>query len=137
MSLVERVTESGLVLYENRQDGAAVARALQREDPRLSLRCDQHGTWRVYFNDQGRDVFILAWVDAEGKPRQLSHDLIEAVRYRDRASRADPADADRLNAALEKQMARERENVIEAIYDDHVPAIKTKRMSRRIKEKPW
>ena len=135
--LVERVTESGLVLYEHREDGAAVARALQALDSRLSLRVDQTGLWRVYFNDQGRDVFLLAWADAEGRPLPLSMRLVEEIQKQDRGGRGEPLTAEVMNERLEQQMERARQNTIEAIRDDHLPAIRSKRHSVRIKEKPW
>lgn len=136
MGLVQSTTDSGLILMES-EDGAAVARALQALDPRLSLRCDPNRLWRVYFNDQGRDVFILAWEDAEGKPLPLSSRLIDKVQERDRAGRGEPRDADAMNAELERKMQKQRENDIEAIRSEYEPALKSKRVSVPMPEKPW
>jgi hypothetical protein len=128
MGLVERVTKSGLVLLEGKEDGAQVARDLQRLDPRLSLRCDPNGLWRVYFNDQGRDVFILAWQDAAGKPLPLSSGLVEAVRERDRAAFAHtPADADTLNDRDRARLRKDVEADRQAMWEDVHPILKGQR----------
>src|SRR4051795_9638587 len=92
MGLVERVTDSGLILRES-GDGSAVARALREHDPELSLQVDQFGLWRVY----ARDTFVCAWEDADG-PLPLSMGLVEKVKQLDRNTASKAPDADELNA---------------------------------------
>jgi hypothetical protein len=78
MGLVERVTDSGLILRE--EGGAAVARALSEYDRDLSLVVDTQGLWRVY----ARDALVCAWADRDGNPLPLSMGLLDKIKQLDR-----------------------------------------------------
>lgn len=137
MGLVSRVTDSGVVLYE--EGGSTVARALQDYDDQLHLARDGHGLWRVYrtVGSEHRDVFICAWQDAQGKPLPLSMGLLEKVRQLDRNTREPAPDPDALNEAVQAELQRDRMREWQALYDDHAPIVQKKRSGIVIPEKPW
>jgi hypothetical protein len=133
--LVETRTATGLILRET-EDGAGVARALREYDPRLQLRIDHAGLWRVYYDDQGRDVFILAWADPDGNPLPLTMRLLDKIRELDRATRGMERSPDELNAAHQKRVEKQRQDDLDAIKDDFAPYLDRGRVSVQIPREP-
>jgi hypothetical protein len=103
MGLVERVTDSGLILRE-REDGLAVARALREYDRDLSLVVDSHGLWRVYAGD----AFVCDWSDRDGTPLPLTMGLLDKIKLLDKNTSSKAPDPDELNGSSRPRRRRRR-----------------------------
>jgi hypothetical protein len=127
MGLVERVTDSGLILRE-REDGLAVARALREYDRDLSLVVDSHGLWRVYAGD----VFVCDWSDADGSPLPLTMGLLDKIKLLDKNTSSKAPDPDELNARQQAATQAQKARDLEAIEAEFLPILETNRLSVRI-----
>lgn len=124
--IVTRKTTSGLVLAEQSQDEASVARALKQLDDRLCLQ--KHpgavaGGWvykvfRSWSDDHPADL-ICTWADEYGAPLPLTTGLVDMVnRLRLDAPNKGP-DADAHNAAHLERVRRMGRDLEQAVIDDH------------------
>lgn len=119
MTLVRRTHESGLVLAEHAQDEVGLGRALKQIDDRLALQFRPPYYVVVCRVSDNYAPVIATWMDLYGQPLPLSSGLLEKVQSARLGARNQPLSVDEHNARRDAEIERDRENMYEALRDDH------------------
>ena len=114
--------ESGLVIPQQGAGWATVQAALKQHDQHLELG-QVKGVWKVYFraSPDMPPEFLCDWRDPDGSPRELSMGLVDKVRQLDRNSREKAPTEDDLERQRQKNLAKHRADLGEAIVEDTTP----------------
>lgn len=125
MGLVERTLDSGLIVSEHGDDGAAIERDLKKRDPDLSLQgwpSQTHGRmlWKVvrYAGPDRPPDTVCVWQSDRGEPFPLSSGILDMVDRLDKNTRSVYLDGDTRNAALRAERAKQDERDAEGIRDN-------------------
>jgi hypothetical protein len=125
MGLIERTLDSGLILSEYGQDSASLERELRKRDPDLTLQgwpSQAHGCilWKVvrYAGPDRPPDTVCVWQSERGEPFPLSSGILDLVDRLDRNTRHGHHGEDELNAARERELARQDARDREALTDD-------------------
>lgn len=128
MSLVTRISGSGLVLCETAGDEAQLGRALKQIDDRLVLQkhpAAVEGGWIykvfVLVSDSHPPQCIYTWMDELGNPLPLSSGIVDEVRKlrRDVREQHGLIDADEKNRRHLDAIHKRREEEAAEIIADH------------------
>ena len=113
-------TDGGLVIAQEGESAAAVARELQRHDSDLQLRLSPSGYWKVYRQVAGDKPleFVCAWMDSSGNAYPLTMGLVDLVKMLDRNTRVAAPDVDKMNARHREQFEENQQAMIQDLVDD-------------------
>lgn len=142
MTLIQRRSDSGLVLAEQAMDEQSITRALKTLDGRLVLQKHPRNVEGGYvykvlrvWSDSHEPAIVLTWMDEYGTPLPLSSGLIDEVQRHMLGARNARLDADEYNRRFEARVQADADYARSELIREHKPRVERGRVSVSLGEK--